>query len=186
MKLCMLAFLLLFLLIPQVHAVDLLTNGDFEEPLSVGWEEMTLGSNTVINRATHYNPDPDYEAYAYKGTGDGYARLSQTVDIAGTDVAFAASAKISASATSTAWAVASLVISYRDEGGEMLGETSICVRTQHCMWTNTPTFHMIDAVPGEWTDYAVNVDEELANLPGVNPTHVKQIQVSLYAFVDHC
>jgi MOSC domain-containing protein YiiM len=39
---------------------NLLTNGAFEQPLSVGWLQATSGSNVTINRATTYDPDPDF------------------------------------------------------------------------------------------------------------------------------
>jgi hypothetical protein len=59
-----------------LFAENLLTNGAFEQPLGTGWLQATSGVNVTINRATTYDPDPDYEAYVYKGSGSGYWCLS--------------------------------------------------------------------------------------------------------------
>lgn len=179
-------FLMLSLFLSQAWADELLTNGDFEEPLTTGWEQTLVGSDAIINRSTSHHPDPDYEAYAHKGTGDGYARLSQTVPVLGTDLSFAVSAKLSANATSTAWSAAAVVLTYFDENSYPLGETSVCYGSRYCPWESTPTFHMIILDPDVWVDHAFDLDEELTNLPGINPAEIRQIRVSLLAFVDDC
>lgn len=163
-----------------VFAVPFLTNGDFEEPLTTGWLQELSGSSTFIARATNYDPDPDYEAYVYNGTGDGFAKLYQTVDVPTTDLEFSVNAKLYASSTSsTCWSGAAVVISYLDESGSLLGETMICYRAQACPWESNDTCHIIEATDSLWHNYAFNIDDELVNLNGVNQADIKKIQVAL-------
>jgi len=163
----------------------LITNGDFEQDLSIGWAQTLNGSNTSILRATNYDPDPDYEAYAYKGTGDGYAKLYQTAHIPTADLDFSASLKLYASSNSTTcWAAGAFVIAYLDDTGDLLGETMICYTSSACTWTNSPTRHLIVAADSNWHNYAFNINAELENLSGINPVAVARIEVSLYGFAD--
>lgn len=165
-----------------VFSWDLVTNGDFEQPLAVGWQQNTSGTNCVIDRQTSYDPDPDYEVQVYKGTGTGYARLYQAVTVATTDLDFSADLKLIATTTSsTCWAGAALVIGYLNAAGSLLGETMICRRTPACPWTNSPTRHLIDATDTLWHNYAFNINAELANLPGVDPAGIAEIEIALYS-----
>jgi len=178
-------YLSLLLLAALGSASVLMTNGDFEQSLSVGWAQVVYGSAATVSRATNYDPDPDYEAYVYKGTGDGYAKLFQTAHIPTTDLEFSAQLKLYASSNSTTcWAGAALVITYMDDAGDILGETMICRKTSASNWTNSNTRHLITAVDTNWHDYSFNIDTELVNLPGINATDVARIEICLYGFAD--
>ena len=41
--------------------------------------------------------------------------------------------------------------------------------------------HVIQAVDTSWNNYAFNINDELTNLPGITPTDIAKIQVSLIA-----
>ncbi|MEO0190100.1 MAG: hypothetical protein ABIL18_03880, partial [candidate division WOR-3 bacterium] len=71
----------IFLMIGLVSAGNWLVNGDFEEALNTGWTSTQSGSYIYIDRAITYEPDPDYEVRVEKGSGSGFATLSQTIDI---------------------------------------------------------------------------------------------------------
>ena len=187
MKIFISLFIVSLILYTQVLALEIITNGDFEEPLSTGWQESTSGSNITINRATSYDPDPDYEAYVGKSTGSGYARLYQIVNIPATDLDFSVNAKLYAYDNHTsAWAGGAVVISYLDEYSSLLGETYICYRSTQCPWTNSSTSHLIEASDSLWHNYGFNIENELTNLSGVNPSDIKKIQVSLFNQIYHC
>ncbi len=165
-----------------VFAGQFVNNGDFEQPLTTGWTQATSGSGFVINRATNYDPDPDYEAQVFKSTGTGYAKLYQSAAIPTTDLEFSANLKlIAATTSSTCWAGTALIIGYLNPSGSLLGETMICRRTAACPWQNTSTRHLIDAVDTLWHNYAFNINSELANLPGVNPASIAKIEIALYS-----
>ncbi len=165
----------------------LLVNGDFEQELTTGWLQATSGSNTTVNRATNYDPDPDYEAYVYKGSGDGYARLYQVVDIPTTDLEFSINAKLYAYDNhSSAWAAGAVVISYMNESNSILGETRIYRGSTGCTWTNSPTLHLITASDTNWNNYSFNIVDELVNLSGVNPSEIDKIEVALYSYANWC
>jgi len=178
-------YLTLLLLVAFGSSSVLMTNGDFEQDLSVGWSQIVSGSNTSIERSTTFDPDPDYEAYAYKGTGDGYAELYQMTYIPTTDLDFSASLKLYASSNSTTcWAAGAFVISYLNDTGDLLGESIIYFASSACTWTNTPTRHLIPAADSNWHNYSFNINSELSNLSGVNPTNIACIELSLYGFAD--
>jgi hypothetical protein len=169
------------------HAGVLLTNGDMELDLGTGWSQASSGASVTINRATTYDPDPDYEAQVYKGSGSGYARLFQIVNIPTTDLEFSVSAKIYAYDNhSTAWCGAGVIISYLNENGSLLGDTRICMLSTQCPWSNSPTRHIIQTTDSMWHNYAFNIDNELADLSGVNPSLVKKIGVALFDSTYHC
>ena len=180
-------YLALLFIVSICGASVLLENGDFEQDLATGWLQATSGSNTTINRATNYDPDPDYEAYVYKGSGSGYARLYQVVDIPTTDLEFSINAKFYAYDNNAgAWAAGAVVISYMNESGSTLGETRIYTYSPGCTWTNSPTLHLITATDTNWNNYSFNIADELVNLPGVNPSEVDKIGVALYSYADWC
>ena len=186
MKICISLLLLSFLLVAQVVGSELIINGDFEQPLSTGWGQIIYGSNGMIDRATDYDSDEDYEAYVYKGSETGFVQLLQVIGIPTTNLNFSIDAKLYAYANSTAWAGAAVLISYSDQNNVLLGQTYICARTTHCPWTENSTTHIIDASDSEWHYYGFNIDEELTRFAGVNPSDVAKIQISLYCKTSHC
>ena len=167
-------------------AEELLTNGTFEAPLAVGWEELSAGDGLTIERGTQIHPDPDYEARVYKTGGSGYGGLVQTMPLLDLDVEFSAYAHLEATATSTAWTVAALYVAYLDDQNDVVGETCISHRTRECPWESTPTFHIIEADPSDWQTYGFNISNELANLPGVDPEEVHAVRVSLWTYASNC
>ncbi|HEC77742.1 MAG TPA: hypothetical protein ENI34_01195 [candidate division WOR-3 bacterium] len=177
----------LLCLAATVFAYNLLTNADFEQPLTEGWIQDHTSTSYAIDRATNYDPDPDYEARVYTGTGSGYAVLYQVVDIPATDIDFSCKAKLYAYDNHTsAWCGAALRISYLNSSGSQLGETRICYKSTQCPWSNSSTMHVITTADSLWHDYSFNIDDELTNLPGVNPTQVAKIKISLFDSTYHC
>lgn len=171
-----------------LFAGNFMTNGDFELPLSNGWQQSSSGSSIIIDRATTYDPDPDYEAQAYKGAGSGYARLLQVVDIPVTDVDFSAKLKVYAydnNADTLCWAAAALFVEYYNASGSILGTTRICMRTTPCPWINSSTCHLIVVPDSLWHNYSFNIEDELANLSGINPANVAKIGIALYDTTAH-
>lgn len=178
-------FITILALVGFAFASQFLINGDFEEPLTIGWLQSLYGSMGSINRDPGYDPDPDYEACVYKGTGDGFAKLYQTVGVPTTDLEFSANAKMYAESDwATCWAGAAVVISYLNESDSLLGETMICYRSLACPWTNNDRRHIIAATDSLWHNYAFNIDDELVNLSGVNAANITRIEVSLLGTVD--
>ncbi len=169
-------------------AGNMMINSAFEQDLSVGWLQSTVGG--TITRATNYDPDPDYEAQAYKGAGNGNARLYQTVafDCPVSDLNFSIDAKIWAydnNADTLCWAAAAVIVTYKNSTGARLGDTRICMKTTPCPWASTSTSHLISVFDSLWHQYNFNIATELGNLPGVNPSNVRQIEIALYDTTAH-
>ena len=180
------AFLLMFAG-PGV-ADEFLVNGDFEQPLDVGWTDTVLneaGTFAFERADTFGQPTPGYAAKAYKYLAR-YASLRQTVDVPNVDltVSFDGRFKI-AGGSSTCWPVASLWIRYADASGAELGNTRICLSSVYSTWTSSDTVHLIEVgdTTGAWHNYSINLKEELnANLPGIKPSDVARVTVDLFAY----
>ena len=177
----------MLLLLPLAFALsagqELLTNGDFEQDLSVGWTVDTAGYGyATFNRATGYEPDPDYEAMDSLYTGAAMARLAAGRRRARPEPAPFVPCCVRArpgfldllagrgrrrSATSTPAATAS-------------ARPAIYYHDANCTWTPTSTFSLIEVTDPSWNDYELNVADELGeHLPGVNPGDVSQVEVAL-------
>ncbi len=184
-------FIILVLIIGICGASNYITNGDFEQALTDGWLQSTSGTNTIITRGTNYHPDPDYEAYVrkygYGTSGTGYATLYQIVDIPTTQIEFSVDAKLYAwDNHASAWAGTAVIIGYLDASNTLLGETRICARSAGCPWQNSANMHIILAPDSSWHNYNFNINDELSNVPAVNPSQVQKIQVSLYSHTVSC
>ncbi|MEO0225428.1 MAG: hypothetical protein ABIL05_00595 [candidate division WOR-3 bacterium] len=172
---------------------ELVTNGDFEAPLTTGWTQTVSGDYTsssyyTIDRAMDYNPDPDYEAQSRKYLHE-IASLSQIVPIPHIDINFSAQAKLWCKCEDNAYnyfAAAALILYYMNNDSQILGETRIYRGTTYCNWQNSSTIHLIRAADtSNWYNYSFIIRNELNNLPGINPAQVKRIKVALYAYSTH-
>lgn len=173
-----------------IFADNLLTNGDFEQELDVGWQQ-SMTANGVIDRATTYDPDQDYEAKVYQYESSGYTTLYQEIGILSVDLPvteFSCKAKMNAYSTIPSdWAAAAVIVSYMNESSTVLGETRITYKTVGCPWTNTSTMHVISVADVSWQDFSFNLNDELTtNLPGVNPAEVVKIKIALYDTLIWC
>ena len=172
--------------LPFVFAQELLINGDFEQELTVGWNQLINGSGThFMNRDVSYQPDPDYEAYAYQWDNPGWARLSQIVDVPGPLLELSFTACFAESGgSSTCWPAACFSICYLNADDTVLGETRYVFST-YDTWTTTPTRNLITVTDTNWNTFNLNIAEELStNLPGVNVGEVVKVEVALYAYTD--
>jgi hypothetical protein len=180
--------IVMLMLVSIVFADNLLVNGDFEQTLSVGWQQTTLGIPFIIDRATHYDGDPDYEALVLKSSSNGFASLHQIVALLSTDIIFSCNAKLYAyDNTYGDWAGAAVILSYMDASNTILGETRICrISDADCPWADSPTLHLIIATDGNWNNYSFNIADELTNLSGINPLEVSNIQIALFDTSKWC
>lgn len=175
-----------------VQGHELVINGDFELDITAGWsidsvEGMTPYYDT-LDRGIDFDPDSNYEARVKK-YDSAHAMLYQIFDVNTTNLLFGIIVKLYAveyNPAGTYFAAAAVVLSYMNDSGAVLGETRICYKTAHCTWANSPTLHLIEAPDSNWHAYSFNVDDELANLPGVNPLDIAKVKVALFDTTDGC
>ncbi len=185
-------YLILALIIGLCGANNYVVNGDFELPLTNGWTQYSSNGYGGITRGTTYHPDPDYEAYVYRqgsgGLGTGYEKLHQTFDVTIplSHVDFNGSVKLDAWDNGSSWAGAACALFYLNENGNTLGVTRICRESAGCPWANTSIQHLIYASDTFWHDYSFNIDDELQNLSGVDPSNVAKITVALIDTAYNC
>jgi hypothetical protein len=175
------------LMISLASASTLLTNGNFEQDFSVGWQNSVPGYYDSLLRGPDYQFDPDMEAYVFHAYG-GYFKLFQTVDIPSIDLQFSIEASMSAydnNADTLCWAAAAVIVSYLSESNEVLGQTRICNYTTPCPWASSSTVHLIPVADELWHAYSFSVTSELGNLPGVDPLLIKKVEVAVYDTAAH-
>jgi len=164
---------------------ELLENGDFEQDLSIGWTFTDSGAGThTYDRATGYDPDPDYEAHTYQYDNPGWARLGQKVECPpGCILSLSFKAKFTElGGTSSCWPAACFVVCYYDDAQVLLGETRYYYST-YATWTPSPTLSLYQASDQEWHEYTLETETELAEkLTGVNPEDVAYIEVALFSY----
>lgn len=174
------------LLAGSPQALELVANGTFEAPLESDWMIDTGGAATFVVRATTFDPDGDYEVLVQKGSGNGHAKILQTVPVPSTDVVFSIRAKLQSSATSGdthPWAVAAIMLYFEDQVGHLYGTTCIAKPTTYCPWTSTSTLHLIPVADEEWHTHSIDVAEELLYFAGADPQAVTRIRVGLMGVV---
>ncbi|HEX7319139.1 MAG TPA: hypothetical protein VF399_02130 [bacterium] len=172
-------------------AGDLMINGNFEQELSNGWTQSSIGYYITIDRATTYEPDADYEVQVYKDVGSGSAVLYQAVDLQNmplNQLEFSCKAKLYAydnNADTLCYAATAVIVQYLNQTGTTLGETRICQFTAPCDWISTSTAHLLTVADSLWHNYSFNIATELANLPGVTPSNVKKLKIAMYDTTAH-
>jgi hypothetical protein len=174
-------------------AANWVNNGDFEQPLNIGWlqEIGTSSGSDTIDRQVYYDPNPDYCALVKKYDAT-HAKLWQTVAVPNTnDLQFTIKANLYAfeyNTTATYWSAAAVCLRYLDQNGNLLGETRIAHRSMHCPWTGSTTLHIMDVTfPNTWQTFAFNINQELSTyLPFVNQQNIKKIEIALLDTTDGC
>ncbi|MEO0078431.1 MAG: hypothetical protein ABIK86_05475 [candidate division WOR-3 bacterium] len=168
-------------------SANLLVNGDFEQPFSVGWRDTVsdFGGEYRIERSdTLGQPVPGHAARVYKYLAE-FASLYQTVDVPGTNLTLEFDARFSIGfGSSTCWPVASLWVRYQNAFGAELGNTRFYRHNQYANWVRSDTVSLIEvAENGVWRHYSLDIGRELAtNLRGVNPAQVRKVTIDLFAY----
>jgi len=188
MKKSLPALLLALLLAGAAGADGLLLNGDFEQPLDVGWTDTvqnSAGTFSFTRADTFGQPTPGYAAKVYKYLAR-YASLRQTVDVPSANLTLTFDARLKiGGGSSTCWPVASVWVRYLDANSTELGNTRFCRSSVYSTWVNSDTVHLIEIADttGGWNNYSLNLAEEIAaNLPGVSAADVARITIDLFAY----
>jgi hypothetical protein len=170
-----------------VAATELIVNGDFEQPLDVGWIDTVVGTSGsfLIERTdTLGQPSPGYSARTYKYLWC-YTSLSQTVDVPNVNLNFSLYGRLRiGGGSSTCWPVAAIILRYLNSAGVELGNSKMYIHTEYSTWANSDTAHLIEInTPETWETYGLDVAQEIAsNLPGVNPSEVGKVTIELYSY----
>ena len=179
----------LLLAVVGITTGNLLINGDFEEPLNVGWEEnvrSAAGSHRFERSDTLGQPVPGHAAKVFKQLAY-HAALRQQVEVTDVNLTLTFDARMSlAGGSSTCWPTGVFVVNYLDADGAELGATMFLLRDQYNDWRESDTLKLYEVEePGVWTRYELDIARELAdNLPGVNSSAVRRLQVQLFSYVN--
>lgn len=164
---------------------NLLVNGDFEQPLSVGWKDtvFSLGGDYRFERSDTFGSGTGYAAKVYKLLAL-FASLSQVAPVPGPDLRLSFDARLRIEeGSSTCWPVAAVFARYRTGQGRELGATCWYKHSIYANWRSSDTFHLIEVTADGWNHYELDIAAELnANLPRINPADVAQVVIDLYAY----
>lgn len=161
-----------------------LVNGDFEQPLNVGWTTRTegSGSNEVERDSTLGQPTPGFAACVAE-INAGSARLSQSVLLPNLDYSFDFDGCFVLGGSLSCGPAAAVVLSFLDESDVVLGTTR-WFAAAFGSWTQTDTSHLIPVGEREWQHQSIRLSDELTEyLTGVNRSAVSRVKVELLAQV---
>jgi hypothetical protein len=97
-----------------------------------------------------------------------------------------ANVKLDAWDNGSSWCGAALALCYRSANDALLGTTRICRISAGCPWSNTTVQHNIYASDTNWHSYSFTLEDELQNLPGVDPADVAKITIALIDTSYNC
>jgi len=161
-------------------------NGDFEEELTIGWQQQIDCSSVVVMRTLYQDDDPDYELWTLVDNGIGEVSVWQRFPIPNLDLEITAAIKVLASGDGGAWTVSGFGINYLDWNMDLLGKTFIGMMSNDCPWTESSTFHIIEITDFLWHQFSFNLNDELVNLPDVAPQQIAYLEVEVLAVADNC
>ncbi len=180
-----LAFLTCFVLPSLASELELVSNGEFEAALSVGWEQGVSGTALSVEHAFTIHPDFDYEVRLSSANGNGSARVWQTVALPSLNAGFSADLSSLAYDGGGAWCAAALTLTYLDDASTPLGTTVLGSTSAACPWVGGPTQHIIDTT-GDWQSYWFKFSDELVNLPGLDADEVREVEITLLVTAANC
>jgi hypothetical protein len=175
----------LLVLLSGTGTANLLTNGDFEQPLDVGWTDTVYSQagTFLYDRSDTFGLGAGYSAKVYKYLAS-FASLRQAVAVPGADLTLTFDARLAiGGGSSTCWPVAALFVRYLNASGSELGATCYYNHHPDADWADNDTQNLIEVTSLEWNHYQLRIAEELStNLPGVNAADVAQVMVDLFAY----
>jgi hypothetical protein len=177
------------LLLVAFARAELIVNGGFDEPLSVGWSDTvwSAAGSYNIERSDTFNPlEPGFAAQVYKCRGY-FTTLYQTVDVPSADLALSFDGRLYLwPGAESCWPAPAFIIRYQDAAGTELGNTKFYKHNIFCTWQSSDTAHLIDVTSQwGWKHYQLDLGREIRDsLPGVDPAAVRKVRVELHAFVS--
>ena len=167
-------------------AENLLTNGDFEQPLTTGWTEdvrSIAGSYRIERTDTMGQPEPGFAAKTYKYLAY-YSAINQTVDVPDVDLTLSFDGRlVIGGGSSTCWPAAAFTVHYLDDAGASLGRTMWLNPSVYCTWTENDTFNIILVETDGWSEYQLDIASELSsNLPAIDAEQVAKIKVEMFSY----
>jgi len=180
-----LSLLLLIGTVKPVAAQELLTNGDFEQGLDVGWKDTVRSlAGTFLFERSDTMGSAGCAARVMKGLAS-FAALTQQVNVPNHHLLLSFDGRFRiGGGSSTCWPVAAVIVRYQDGSGTELGNTKFVLHNEFCTWANSDTAHLVEiTAPGEWHPHQLDIAQEIYdNLPGVNAWNVAQVRVEIYAY----
>lgn len=156
-----------------------LLNGSFEQPLSVGWqEESGTEYGAAFERSDTFGQPGAGKAAKVMQDDQGYARLSQTVELPDLFYMLMFDARFTVGGSISCNPVARISTVYLDGSNRQLGRTEWYLSGSRAFSSSDTCHRQVVASAGVWTGFELNISDELADsLSGVNPASVKRLRI---------
>jgi hypothetical protein len=158
-------------------AGNLITNGDFSQPVDSGWTVSSSGDNGTASTVAVGEPYGNV-SQSFKGR----VSLYQVIPVEDLNLEFSFSGRFHAEADKEGYgALAKVAVAYCDADTNALGQTVFGRAAGSAVLENDETRHSITAKADKaWADYRLNLTKELsANLSGIDPSKVKFLRIGL-------
>ena len=172
---------------------NLIVNGDFEEPWTVGWKRVVAAPSRGANHVrVVYSADGEGDDDLYlRHTGESYMTLFQSIPVVSCNLLFSASFKLGPVKRNGATSM--IELEYGDKKGRYLGSTRLVnyhyspfIYAKRRSSLNTGFKHHIKMGTRWYKHYTINLREEIINnLPGIMPDRVKEIVINFYVGGNH-
>ncbi|MBC8550818.1 MAG: hypothetical protein H8D23_14330, partial [Candidatus Brocadiales bacterium] len=172
---------------------NLIVNGNFEEPWTVGWKRIVAAPSRGANHVKIvYSADGEGDDDLYlRHTGESYMTLFQSIPVISCNLLFSASFRLGPVERNGATSM--IELEYGDKKGRYMGSTRLVnyhyspfIYTKRKSPLNTGFKHYIKMGARWYKHYTINLREEIINnLPGIDPDRIKEIVINLYVGGDH-
>jgi hypothetical protein len=174
---CGLALAVVLLAAGVASADNLITNGDFSQPIENGWITFSTGDNGTASIISAEVPYGDV-AQSMKGR----VSLFQVIPVGNLNVVLSFSGKFHTEATKEGYgALAKVAVVYCDADTNTLGKTVFGRASGSAELKSNDTEHSISAkADNAWADYTLSISKELStNLKKVDKEKVKFLRIGL-------
>jgi len=174
---CGLALAFLLLLAGVASADNLITNGDFSQPVDNGWTVFSTGDNGTASIVSAEAPYGDVAQ-----TNKGRVSLYQVIPVDNLNLVLSFSGKFHTEVTKEGYgALAKVAVVYCDADTNTLGKTVFGRASGIAELKSGETEHSIIAkADNKWADYTLNIGKELSTgLKKVDHEKIRFLRIGL-------
>jgi hypothetical protein len=171
--------LLAGLIAVPLTAGNIIVNSDFSQPLNVGWKVNSTDDQPAVALVRE---QPGCVRISH--TASGYTTLGQRIPVPNGNLKLSFSGWFSATVNRPGYgSMADVSIFYLDADSNVLGQTAFALIEGKSPLADQSNLHIIPiTTDSQWADYTLALSQELKdNLPNVDPTLVKYVDIALGA-----
>jgi len=166
---------------------ELLINGNFEEPYTVGWDSLLGKYQHSFEWKTSCDPDVDYEIY-HINYAEGFsasAYLYQNVDVTKfklDNITFSAKA-LFRTALVEGFCGSAVIIKFKSVNKQRLGDIKIfkdSTQLQISKWPVDSNQLLYEIFDNSWHTFSFTIGDELKKIPNIKQSEIAYIEVGVF------